>query len=335
MKYPILLISLFLVFSFNSTYCQKKSKEKVVSYLIGDSTDVSTKTEAGLLLMGGSTDVDSAMKWFLSKSGGGDILVLRASGADGYNKYMFDLAKVNSVETLIIDSREKASLPEIEEKIRNAEAVFIAGGDQWNYVKYWKNTGVASAINHLLNTKKVPVGGTSAGLAILGQAYFSAEFDTITSDEVLTNPLSNKVAIGSKDFIASKFLENTITDSHYSQRDRQGRHIVFMAKMMQSLDYKIVKGIGIDEKTAVCIDQNGIGKVFGANSAYFLQTNNKLPEEFSSQKPLTWLRNKKAIKAYKITGSPTGNGSFKANNWTFKGGIQYFYYVKEGKLFQN
>ena len=73
---------------------------------------------------------------------GGDIVVIRATGADGYNAYMYGLANVNSVETIIIDSRTKADLTLVTDKIRNAEALFIAGGDQSDYVNYWKIPGL-------------------------------------------------------------------------------------------------------------------------------------------------------------------------------------------------
>jgi cyanophycinase len=159
--------------------------KQLVTYLTGDSLDITTKAVPGLLLAGGSTDLDSAVKWFLDLSNGGDIVVLRATESDGYYKYMFHLSKVNSVETLVIDTFSKAWLPEVARKIRNAEALFISGGDQYNYVRFWKHSPVEDAINYLLNTKKVPVGGTSAGLAILGAAYFSAKNGTVTSAQAL------------------------------------------------------------------------------------------------------------------------------------------------------
>ena len=37
--------------------------------------------------MGGASENDAAMAWFLERAGGGDVLVLRASGSDGYNDY--------------------------------------------------------------------------------------------------------------------------------------------------------------------------------------------------------------------------------------------------------
>jgi cyanophycinase len=307
----------------------------VVTYLTGDAADVNPAPTAGLLLMGGSTDVDAAINWFLQRANGGDVVVIRSSGADGYNQYMFEMASVNSVETIIIDSREKADLASVEQKIRNAEALFIAGGDQWNYVNYWKNTATENAINYLLNTKRVTVGGTSAGLAVLGQTYFSAQNGSITSDQALSNPYNRGVALGSADFLNAPNMQNTITDSHYTQRDRQGRHITFMARLMKDWAYSNIKGIGIDEETAVCIDAAGIGKVYGINNAYFLKNTGLGAETCVSKKPLTWNRNTIAISAYKITGSSTGNGSFNAANWTFSGGTSFYYYVNNGILILN
>jgi cyanophycinase len=307
----------------------------VVSYLTGNPADVSTITQSGLVLMGGSTDVDAAIAWLLNRSGGGDIVVIRASGADGYNTYMYNMVNVNSVESIIIDSREKANLPAVAQKIRNAEALFIAGGDQWDYVNYWKDTPVEEAINYLINTKQVSIGGTSAGLAVLGKAYYNAQLGTVTSPQALGNPYYKTVTIGANDFISSPFLQNVITDSHYTQRDRQGRHITFMARLLKDFGYTSVKGIGVDEQTAICIDQTGNGTVFGINSAYFLQNNAGQAETCLSKKPLNWNQNSQAVKAYRIVGSPTGNGSFNANNWTFTGGTSYFYYVIGGILQTN
>jgi cyanophycinase len=312
-----------------------KPAPTVVSYMTGDATDVTTTTLGGLVLMGGSTDVDPAIQWMLNRSGGGDIVVIRASGADGYNTYMYNMVNVNSVESLIIDSREKANLPVVAQKIRNAEALFIAGGDQWNYVNYWKNSPVEDAINYLINTKNVTVGGTSAGLAVLGSSYYSAQNGSVTTAQALANPYDRTITIGTNDFISAPFMQNIITDSHYTQRDRQGRHITFLARMMKDFGYINVKGIGVDEQTAVCIDESGIGKVYGSNSAYFLQNNSGPAETCLAKKPLTWNQNSQAIKAYKILGSSVGNGSFNASNWTFSGGVASFYFVNSGVLSTN
>ena len=130
-------------------------------YVVGNSTNVTRSTTAGELLMGGGTDVDAAFQWMIGKSGGGDFVVIRATGTDAYNPYIYALGTVNSVRPSLMVDRAAASDPFVVDKIRNAEALFIAGGDQKDYVTLWKGTPVEDAIHYLVS-RNVPIGGTSA-----------------------------------------------------------------------------------------------------------------------------------------------------------------------------
>lgn len=302
--------------------------------IVGDTTDVSATTKAGLVIMGGGTDVDAAFQWMINRSGGGDVVIIRASGTDAYNAYVNKLGKVNSVETLKIDSRKLADDDRVARIVRNAEMLFIAGGDQADYVGYWKGTKVMQAINYLLTEKKVPVGGTSAGAAILGNYYFGAERGGIDSEEALTNPYNNKVTIGRDDFIKAPFMSNIITDQHFSQRDREGRLAVFLARIMKDWG-KTPFGIAVDERTAVCIDEVGNAEVLGSNKAYFVKTDNaKQPETMNPGVPLTWNHTGKALTVYEL--SPTlGNNKFILNSFApqnSSGVSSYWWSVVSGNL---
>jgi len=297
----------------------------------GDPADVKTKTQPGLLLAGGSTDVEAAMKWFLERSGGGDVVIIRASGSTGYNEFLYKLGKVNSVETLMINSKALAQNDTVVQIVRNAEALFIAGGDQWNYTQYWMGTPLNDAINYLINQKKVPVGGTSAGLAILGEYFFDARYDGITSDSALQNPFHKKMSVN-KGFIQSKYLVNLITDSHYDQRSRQGRHVVMLANIQASAQ-KPVSGLGIDEKTAVTIDEKGNLIVFGTNRAWWLNSSVHKPEVFEKDKPLSWIAEKRAVAYFTIKATPTGTPAGNIRKMKFENKEQAGYmWVNEGKL---
>ncbi len=283
--------------------------------IVGDSTDVKTTTSAGVVIMGGGADVDAAIKWMIARSGGGDVVVIRSSGTDAYNAYIKGLGTVNSVETLKIDSRKLADDASVAHIIRNAEMLFIAGGDQADYVGYWKGTKVMAAINYLLTEKKVPVGGTSAGAAILGNYYFSAERGGLESVDALVNPYGQRVSIGKDDLLRTPFLQNVITDQHFSQRGREGRSTVLLGRIMKDWN-KTPYGIAVDEKTAVCIDENGIAEVIGTNKAFFLKTEGtKKAEVFEEGKPVTWNNDGKAIEVTAIAGTGTNS---KFNIATFE-----------------
>ncbi len=59
----------------------------------------------------------------------------------------------------------------LDETIKHVEIVFIAGGNQQNYIGYFEGKAVGVALNYLLNTKQAPTGGTSAGMAMMGRYY--------------------------------------------------------------------------------------------------------------------------------------------------------------------
>lgn len=290
-------------------------------FTTGSAHDVQTKPSFGMALMGGGTDQAEAFRWFLDKAAGGDVVVLRASGTDAYNPYMMKQSHLNSVTTIVFQDRSAASDPAVLEKIRNAEAIFFAGGDQWNYVRMWRDTPLSAVIQKRVE-QHVPIGGTSAGLAILGAYYFSAMNDTVQSAAALADPFDPKVTIG-RDFLALPFLKNVITDSHFVRRDRLGRTIVFLARLMQDGGMAKARAIAVDEKNAVMVEADGSARLTGDGAAYFFETT-RPPEVVRTKTPLT-LRN---VRVYRIS----KDGTFDLGQWTGTGGTAYTISAIEGVL---
>jgi len=71
-------------------------------------------------------------------------------------------------------------------------------------------------------------------------------------------------------FLENPALADTVTDAHFVTRDRMGRLIVFMARILASGDVKQIKGIGINEQTAVLLEPDGRSSIVGNGAAYFL-----------------------------------------------------------------
>lgn len=272
--------------------------------------------------MGGASEFDPAMQWFLDRANGGDVLVLRASGSNGYNDYMYyDLGGVNSVETIVFNNASAAFEPYVAQRIQKAEAIWFAGGDQWNYVSYWRNTPVMDLVNTAIAERQAAVGGTSAGMAILGGCYFSAQYGSVTSSEALADPFNAYMAVECTPFLNVPFMAHTITDTHYDNPDRRGRHFTFLARMVQNGD-STAYGIACNEYVAVCVDPQGIAHVYGEwpdyeEHAYFLRVNCMPPvgpEVCQAGVPLTWHQQGMAVKAYKVPGTPAGANWFDLND---------------------
>jgi cyanophycinase len=294
---------------------------------IGNQADATPKPSAGTALMGGGKDLDEAFRWLCGKANGGDFLILRARGDDAYNSYVQGLCKANSVATLIIPDHKAAHDPKVMEIIRHAEAIFIAGGNQARYVEFWKGTPVEEAINAQV-ASGTPIGGTSAGLAVLGQFCYGALKDAendndLASTDVLPNPYFPRVTMV-RNFLKIPHMQNTLTDSHVAIRDRMGRTLGFLARIVQDGWSGHPREIAIDEKSAVLVDPDGHGTVVGAGKgAYFLQVT-EAPKTCKPNTPLDF-RN---IAVYH---APTG-GHFDLPQWTGSGGESYSLSVENGVI---
>jgi cyanophycinase len=226
------------------------------AWFVGDPGDARPATRPGLLLSGGGGDVADAFRWFIGCAGGGDILVLRASGADAYQDYLYrEIGGVSSVETIRFNDAAAARDPRVLGRIARADGILLAGGDQSRYVSWWKDTPVEDALNAHVRAGR-PLGGWSAGLAVLGEFHFAALHASITSAEALADPFDRSVTLGT-DFLALPHLAGVLTDSHFMERQRLGRLVAFLARLGAGAGERRLVGLGVDEATAACVEPDG------------------------------------------------------------------------------
>jgi cyanophycinase len=297
---------------------------KQYSYFrVGNANDITTSTTPGTVLMGGGTDVDAAFQWMCQRSGNGDFLVIRATGTDAYNPYIQQLCpNENSVATLIIPNRTAASDPFVISTIQSAEAIWIAGGDQSNYINFWQGAPVEQALNGLI-ARGVPIGGTSAGMNVLSEFIYSALLSQgVTSSEALANPFNKYITLA-RDFVNLSNLQGTIDDPHFVTRDRMGRDLAFMCRIYTNGWSSAPRDITVDEKTALLIDGRGNGSVVGTSTVYFLQAPGA-PQVCQPATPLTYQN----IAVYRIK----AGGTFNLSTWNGTGGTAYTVSANAGVL---
>ena len=296
-------------------------------YLTGNAANVEWPTQGLIVMQGGGDDVDENYIQMGAKGGGGDFVVLRASGADEYNEYIFGLCQCDSVETLVFESKEASSDPFVIETIRNAEAIFIAGGDQSNYVRFWQDTPVQDAINFVAN-KPAPIGGTSAGMAVLGEFVYDSMTESVTTESGLSNPYNADLTLA-RNFLHLPWMENIITDQHVQERQRIGRTIAFLARLVEDGWTEQGRAIAADRETAVHVDTaTGMATVFATADhetpyAWFMRITGD-PEQCLPGKPLSYTN----IEVYRI--GP--GGSFNIGAWQGENGISYTLGAENGTL---
>lgn len=256
----------------------------------GSATDAQpTLHGPSLLLQGDGTPLSTAVQAQADHVADAplDLVVLAASPPSGRSTTpecdgLVDLRALHSCTTVTIPDPRGADAAVVADTVRRAEVVYIAGGNQCNYVE-WRGTAVHDAVIGVVD-RGGGVGGGSAGLAVQGDVVYDGCSGSVRSEEALSDPHHRRIGF-SDSLFAWSALDHIITDSHFQERDRMGRLITFVARQIGKRDADAFYGLGVNEATAVVIGPEQVGTVYGEH-AYLVHANHP-PETMEPGTPLT------------------------------------------------
>jgi len=277
-----LLIRYFVI----NYFIMKRYLLLILCFILSFST-VNSQTGKLLLIGGGSekNTVNSwnkaAYTWAINKSENKKVAIISFGAADNWiPDYFKNSCGAQSAENFDISSIETADSQITYDALIACDVIFLKGGDQFNYYSTYKNTKTQQAIQDVYNRGGV-ICGTSAGLAVLSEVVYTAANSSAMPLECLNNPQHTSITLADDFF---NFFPNYIFDTHFTIRARFPRMLAFMANWKFNHNENIV-GIGVDEMTALAIDENKVGTVYGIGSANiykafyentFAQSENKL-----------------------------------------------------------
>ncbi|MCI0512983.1 Type 1 glutamine amidotransferase-like domain-containing protein [candidate division KSB1 bacterium] len=220
--------------------------------------------QGSLLLVGGGAEysswADEPFRWFIAAANFGKIMNIDVNPVSPeYPDYFKSLGADTSSCAYRIPTRTAANDSHTYKILCSARGIFIEGGDQGDYVRTWKGTRVQDAIHAVFQNGGV-IGGTSAGLAVLGEVVYDATGGYLYPDKAAYNPYHPDIRF-TDDFL--KILPNVLTDSHFHPRGRLARLVPMLARRIVDNGQKDLMGVGVCENTALCIDLAGNGKVMG------------------------------------------------------------------------
>lgn len=167
---------------------------------------------------------------------------------EAYEKAFADLG-VTDLRELYVNERTETSDPEKLKLFDGAAGVFFTGGDQLRISSQIGDTPVETRVRELL-AKGGVVAGTSAGASMM-------------SDTMLVRG-SNQESYRIGDLHMAPGLglvRDMIIDQHFAERGRIGRLLGAVAHNPRVL------GVGIDENTAVVMEDGGM-QVIGCGAVY-------------------------------------------------------------------
>jgi len=212
-----------------------------------------------LLVVGGGARPADAMKKFVTWSGGQRSQILVITWASGVPEESFaslqrqftesGSSSVVHAATRPLDGDKKA---QFIKQLNTATGVFFSGGDQNRTMDVLADAELLKLIREKY-TKGIPFGGTSAGAAVM-------------SDPMMTGDADLKILDGKKVGVRGGLglIPNVMFDQHFLVRQRHNRLFGFLIENPKYL------GVGIDEDTAVLIEDNRHLTVAGATQVMFI-----------------------------------------------------------------
>jgi cyanophycinase len=248
-------------------------------------------TRGMLYLIGGGEEKyqswsDSLYHKIVNFSNNGSIAVISDSDDQAWMENYFRWLGARDARTFVLQNRKEADSPELYQQIQKFDALFLEGGHQMFYYQTWKNTAFEKALLDFYYTGKM-ISGTSAAAMLLGEVIFLSKNGRVHPDILYQNPFLQSILL-KDDFL--NLIPGTMIDSHFTERGRLLRLIPLMARCAVQLNKKIT-GIGIDEETALMIDSNLKGEVFGNRNVIVLKptTDSRIRFEFPKPPEFTHL----------------------------------------------
>ena len=221
-----------------------------------------------LFIIGGGERTDDLVKLLIETAGlrpGDHIAILPMSSAEPDSSYFYiksDLEKAckNTIAYLNFTSateHDKAML----DSVKNSRLIFITGGDQSRFMKIVGKGPIYQAIHAAFN-HGATVAGTSAGAAVMSKQMITGNQ---LSDTVYHETIGKLLAKNIEITEGLGLVEHVIIDQHFVVRSRYNRLISALH------DYPGFLGIGIDESTAIIVQQKNV-RVVGESQVLVFST---------------------------------------------------------------
>lgn len=214
-----------------------------------------------LLVIGGAEDKYNErriLRKFLELTGkdGGETQILIVPVSSDFPEFAADIyvqafrrLGIAHPRVLRATSRQDVFDADADALLDGVDGVFITGGDQMRLVSILGGTNFAQALRSKVTETNVVLAGTSAGAAGMSTSM-------IVRGDATPHPHKNSVRLSP----GLGFLKNIIIDQHFTERGRISRLITAVSYNPYNL------GIGIDENTAIILDNEGVLEVFGAGT---------------------------------------------------------------------
>lgn len=202
-----------------------------------------------MMIGGGKRPVDILQK-FSDESKNGKILIITWASGEPEASFKaiqedFSTVRNNNVVLAPVAPLNSESKSEFVKLLADCSAVYFTGGDQNRIMKVLEDKSLYDALHKKYQAGFI-FGGTSAGTAIMSEIMITGKGDL---KSISLESTETALGLG--------LVKNMIADQHFIKRQRQNR---LMSLMLKHPD---LYGVGIDEDTALYLENGKKGVIYG------------------------------------------------------------------------
>ncbi len=232
------------------------------------------KVKGSLFIVGGALDTSLALRMaeLANARTGGYIVVLplaseKADSAALNAVKLFESQDVRAVTSMFVGQTDTASQQQLD-SILGARLIYMTGGDQTRLMQLINQLNIKATLISAYQQGAM-IAGSSAGAAVMSKWM-------ITGNQLKTadyEPTFSRLQAGNLELAEGLgLIEKAVIDQHFIKRSRYNRLISAV------LENKGVKGVGIDEKTAIYV-KDGRAEVYGSSQVVVITSRKARPPQ--------------------------------------------------------
>ncbi len=223
-----------------------------------DNNEETPELKKVIFIIGGGDRPDSLMTQYLALGGGSKarVLIVPFANSDiedtgSYQQEQF--ARLGCASSEYINSRKTDRFGRKSGEAGWRNGCILSGGDQNRLTDYLQGTKFLAKIREIYKNGGV-IGGTSAGAAVMSKIMLTGEEENVPDKYKGDFSYIKQGNVQTAEGFG--FIDSAIIDQHFIIRQRQNRLISLVLE-------RRMKGVGIDEATAIIVKPDGSFRVAG------------------------------------------------------------------------
>lgn len=184
------------------------------------------------------------------------VAILSAHDETDFLPRYFRWLGAQEASNIKVASRTDANDSTLLLPVKNADVIFIKGGDQSLFYDLWNESLLESLIRAVVTERQGAIGGTSAGAVSLAQYCFAGGQELLPAEVLSDAQTPSLEDTGGGSGIHANFLTvvpNVLIDAHETSRGRLGRLAGLLGKAVQDSGSRELLAIGLDERTGIAL----------------------------------------------------------------------------------